>query len=54
VEETVKGSYQSHVVLLQLVTGCEENDDTKEYTNRDEGQQLTNGDDLAKHAGETT
>jgi hypothetical protein len=29
-EETVKGSYLSHVVLLKLVTGCEENDNIKE------------------------
>ena len=28
-EETVKGSYQSHVVLLKLLTGCEENDNIK-------------------------
>ena len=43
-EETVKGSYQSHVVLLKLVTDCEENDNIKECTNQDEEQQLTNGD----------
>jgi hypothetical protein len=51
-EETVKGNYQSHVIL-QLVTDCEENDNIKECTSQQEVQQLTNGDeDLVKHAGD--
>ena len=53
IQETVKGSYQSHIVLLQLVTDCEENDNIKESMTHDEvQQQLTNGDeDLVTCAG---
>jgi hypothetical protein len=49
----VKGSYQSHIIVLQLVTGCEENDNVKESITQDEVQQLTNGDEnLVKCAGD--
>jgi hypothetical protein len=49
----VKGSYHSHIIELQLVTGCEENDNIKESTNQDEVQQPTNGDEeLVKCAGD--
>ena len=49
----MKGSYHSHIIVLHLVTGCEENDNMKESMTQDEVQQLTNGDvDLVKCAGD--
>jgi len=35
-----------------LLTGCEEDDNIKESLTQDEVQQLTNGDDLVKCAGD--